>query len=173
MDYFVTSDDLNRLNIPYLKYGSENFIENLFKYLNERCYCMILYEITPHNGHWVVILKGKNLEFFDSYGLKVDNELKYAYYANKLVNGKKILHDLFENTNEIIEYNGKRLQKMVAGTAAGTAINTCGKWCLLRIYAMCHFPKEAGTLRQFLNYVKKNKISDSVLGNMNIDSFIY
>jgi len=178
MDYFVNSNDLKKLNIPYLRYGIPDFIELLFKHLNERGFCMILYEINPHNGHWVCVLKhdparllksgastGRlmlfqqgSLEFFDSYGLKVDDELKYATYANEIVNGKKILYDLFENTDSIIEYNGKRLQKMAKN------INTCGKWCLLRIYAMCHFPDEAGTLRQFLNYVKKNKITDSVLG---------
>jgi hypothetical protein len=171
MDYFINSDDLKKLNIPYLRYASENFIENLFKHLNERGFCMILYEIEAHNGHWVCVLgknKGhRNLEFFDSYGMKTDEELKHATYSNLMSHGVKLLHDLFENTDSIIEYNGKRLQKMAKN------VNTCGKWCILRIYTMCHFPEEAGTLTQFLKYVKKNKITDAVLGKMNVEDFIY
>jgi hypothetical protein len=171
MDYFVNSDDLKKLNIPYLRYGSNDFIELLFKHLNERGFCMILYEINPHHGHWVCVLgknKGhRNLEFFDSYGMKTDDELKHATYSNLMVHGVKLLHDLFENTDSIIEYNGKRLQRMSKN------INTCGKWCLLRIYVMIHFPEHGGTLTQFLKFVKKNKITDAVLGQMNVDDFIY
>ena len=173
MDYFVNSDDLKKLNIPYLRYGTDEFIELLFKHLNERGFCMILYEINPHHGHWVCVLGKntghKNLEFFDSYGMKTDDELKHATYSNLMVHGVKLLHDLFENTDSIIEYNGKRLQK----SSSRYNINTCGKWCLLRIYAMVHFPDEAGTLTQFLKFVKKNKITDAVLGQMNVDDFIY
>ena len=43
----------------------------------------MLYETKQNFGHWTALIKQQNfIEFFDSYGLQLDQELNYATYDN-------------------------------------------------------------------------------------------
>ena len=45
--------------------------------------CVILYQIKPNYGHWCCIFKRTNtlVEFFDPYGMFIDDELKYVHIS--------------------------------------------------------------------------------------------
>lgn len=104
---------------------------------------IILYETKKNFGHWTLLLKDNdNLEFFDPYGLKPDEELKYDNnYNTRIHNGVLVPHltHLLNDSPYKLNYNKKRLQKMLKD------INTCGRWCvsrvILRNYTLPEFQK--------------------------------
>ena len=82
MNISLSSDDiLKALDskvkiIQYPDISKYKTIDNLLAPYNR---VVILYLTTKNYGHWVCIFKNKNnqIEFFDSYGIKPDNELKF------------------------------------------------------------------------------------------------
>ena len=69
----------NAVNIvPYHTLRPNHSLEELF---GDKPAVMLLYETKENYGHWVALIKQNGfLEFFDSYGFKVDEELNYAKY---------------------------------------------------------------------------------------------
>jgi len=91
---------------------------------------IILYETQKNFGHWTLLLKDKNLEFFDPYGLKPDEELNIDNkYNSRIHNGIVVPHltHLLNKSNYRIIINRKRLQQFLEN------INTCGRWCVARV----------------------------------------
>ena len=94
---------------------------------NGKLPCVVLYEKTPLNGHWSLILRTKNnnglpcIEFFDSYGMLPDECLKVMNkeYQPKLVKW------LLKNGGNI-SYNPVQYQKQ------DPIIATCGRHCVMR-----------------------------------------
>jgi hypothetical protein len=153
----ITDSDLRR----YFPNADENTIvySDLSKYSDiqqllphDRSYKIILIETTDHNvGHWTAIMRyADTIESFDSYGSgKLENEFKFI--------PKKIRQILGETTNYLQEllkkakrdgfkivYNRDRLQ------ADHDGVNTCGRWCILRILMM----KEMGyDLKSFCEFM--------------------
>lgn len=115
--------------IEYEDLKNYTYIDQIF---NEWNATIILYETKKDFGHWVVLLKHNNneLEFFDSYGLMVDEELKYDNaYNSRLNNGAIVpyLTDLLSKSTYKLIVNRKRLQLFLEN------INTCGRWCVARV----------------------------------------
>lgn len=82
-------------------------------------------------GHWCLLLKrtDKNVEFFDPYGLRVDDELDFVpdtYKAQTKQYGRLV--DLIEDKSSpyTVYYNHVPMQEK------GSATGTCGRWCALR-----------------------------------------
>ena len=50
-----------------------------------KSYAIILYQDSPHSGHWTCIMKPneKEIEYFDSYGKFVDEPLKWSSAETK------------------------------------------------------------------------------------------
>jgi hypothetical protein len=101
---------------------------------NETDYCIILYEDSPNNGHWVALLrynKGKKgtIEFFDPYGNMFDKQLDWTSLENrkKLGQGRKLLTPLLDCALQTIVYNPIKYQQ------DGGEINDCGRHCVFRI----------------------------------------
>jgi len=87
---------------------------------------VILYQSTKYTGHYVALLKkDKLIEFFDSYGLKPDEELQYVAY-NRVPYLTYLLKDAMKTGYRVV-YNSTRLQRMRTG------INDCGDWAAMRI----------------------------------------
>ena len=104
-------------------------IEQVFDQWNAT---IILYETKKNFGHWTLLLKQSNdhLEFFDPYGLGLDEELKYDHNFNaRIHNGVAVPHltDLISKSKYQLLVNKKQLQQFLED------INTCGRWCSARV----------------------------------------
>jgi hypothetical protein len=131
----LTGADINRiidgkaLIITYEQLDKYNTINELLELYEA---AVILYETKQNYGHWVCIFinnKGE-LEFFDSYGLYVDEELKISPEFNmRLHNGVLVPHlsALVSKSNYKFVWNKKQLQKFLPD------INTCGRWVAMRL----------------------------------------
>lgn len=111
---------------------------------------VILYETRRNFGHWVVLFKVSEttLEFFDSYGLSVDEELAFDKGYNKRIHkGQEVPHlsHLLNESNYNVISNKKQLQSNLED------INTCGRYCVLRVI-LRHI-----TLKEFNDLLINNK----------------
>jgi len=105
-----------------------------------------------YRGHWIALFRYNNsFEFFDSYGLTEKED--YFLVPNdtkKQLNEKDYLKNLFKN-NLVIE-NKKDFQQW------DKDINTCGRWCVIRIYLFLkgydlkHFIKQIDLLMQLYKF---------------------
>jgi len=131
----LTHNKCNVIGYPDLL----NRFSSLQQAMGEHKAVVILYEtkdkIAPDGerdvyGHWVCIFEIAPgvAEFFDSYGIRVDDELKfispeYAFETKQM--GR--LTDLIKASPYRVVYNKVRLQ------TKGKAIETCGRWVALRL----------------------------------------
>jgi len=154
----ITSTDIDRyLNegsnkiVKYSELSRYETIEDLLPLKTD--YRIILIEQNFNSGHWACILRyGKTIEWFDSYGLKPDGELRFISTIKKKLLGEdhKYLSNLLSEAHSRgwdVVYNKKKLQKLKDG------INTCGRWVLLRITMMKDM---MFTLPDFLEFIEKN-----------------
>ncbi len=133
MDYSLSNDDIgNYLNnrikvVTYKDLYNFNSIDDL---LSPFGVIALLFETRPGNGHWTILFKRNNqmIEFFDSYGLVVDDELKFvnSKYKNMLRENYKYLTKLIYDSPYELEYNPHHFQKLDGN------VNTCGRWIILR-----------------------------------------
>lgn len=92
---------------------------------------VLLVKDNPNYGHWTLLLHHpeiKTLEFFDSFGDEIPEEMK-QYLIEQLPVGYKVV------------YSKKRLQKKIKET------QTCGRWVVFR-YAM-----KGRTLQDFVQHL--------------------
>jgi hypothetical protein len=87
-----------------------------------------LFLTTEKYGHWCCVLrKGKNVEFFDSYGIKPEGE--HAFVSPEMLDHLKerdhFLCDLCAKYNWSMTYNSHTLQ--------GPNTKTCGRHCVARV----------------------------------------
>jgi hypothetical protein len=97
---------------------------SLDEVLGENQAMILLYETRENFGHWVAVFKvdDDTVEFFDPYGLQMDQELNYATYNNE-----STLTNLVKASGYKLIVNKVRLQTFVKD------INTCGRWASIRI----------------------------------------
>jgi hypothetical protein len=93
---------------------------------------VILYQTSENFGHWVALLNNgdKRLEFYDPYGLNVDEELNLDNDYNIRTHGGVLqphLSILIKQGGYKVTYNNVRLQEMLED------VNTCGRYCAMRI----------------------------------------
>jgi hypothetical protein len=153
----ISDEDFNRYFsdapqklLKYSELANINTIDELLP--EEQDYRIILTESQRNSGHWCCIMKytdpltgKKYIEWFDSYSGKPDSELSFIPSSiNKMLGQdkhylSKILKTVKEPYN--ILYNATRYQKLKDG------INTCGRWCILRLmlhhigYSLADFKK--------------------------------
>jgi hypothetical protein len=118
---------MSKLNIPLSDADIKKYLPaELLRDWNGKLPCVVLYEKTPLNGHWSLILRTKNnngkpcIEFFDSYGMKPDECLKIMNKEYK----PKLVKWLLKNGGNI-SYNPIQYQK-------NGPIATCGRHCIMR-----------------------------------------
>jgi len=92
---------------------------------------IILYQTAENFGHWVTLLKdGNTIEFYDAYGLNVDEELNLDNEFHKRIHEGKIVPHLSHLINQSgykVIFNRERLQSKLSD------VNTCGRYCALRV----------------------------------------
>lgn len=104
MDYSLSNTDItNSLNgkCNIIMYEDLRNVDNIEDVLINDC-CIILYQNTKNNGHWVVLNKRYSdetpiFEFFDSYGGAPDSQLKYSDYNAE--QGRPLLLPLLNKTS--------------------------------------------------------------------------
>jgi len=134
---------------PVIKYSElkrYNYLDELLPRIESSA--VLLYEDSPNTGHWVCISKPKKgvVEYFDSYGGKVDGPLKWTPKQVRigLGEGEPLLSRLFDKAPEKVVYNKIDYQKQ------GSGINDCGRFCVLRILKM----RKGMDLNQFYAFMK-------------------
>lgn len=135
-----------------ISYQDLEKFNNIDEVLEPHGATVILYQEKEKVGHWTVLLKHSNnlLEIFDSLGLGLDKELEFSEYNKRRHGGRAIPHlsILIENSKYKIEANTVQLQK------DSKDINTCGKWCAIRV----KFREKR--LKDFVEMFKNSKIMD-------------
>lgn len=110
-------------------------IEELFQGQNA---CVILYESSPRNGHWVCLTirhraanKKPELEFFDPYGGFPDTQLQHIpkEFAKESFQDVPYLTTLLYDADDrfALSYNEFQFQELKSG------ISDCGRWVSVRI----------------------------------------
>ncbi len=134
----------NKTNI--IKYSDLINYDNIDNILSPHNNTVILYETGKNYGHWVCLIKQNNLiEFFDPYGMKIDEQLKYSK------NKDPLLSLLLLKSPYLLKENTTRLQKMYKN------ISTCGRHVCLRIIL-----KEL-KLNEYIKLLKNNKNNPDLL----------
>lgn len=90
----------------------------------------LLYESKENYGHWCCVFKeGKKVYFFDPYGIFPDEQLEWISTHFKKISGQwfpRLTLLLYESPYEV-HYNEHKFQREGAG------VNSCGRWCALRL----------------------------------------
>lgn len=152
----LSGDDLLRLTdnkTKILKYEDLKTYDSLEQIFNPHGCFIMLYQTAENYGHWVTVIDrgNRHLEFYDSYGLKPDEELNMNNEYHLRIHGGEIvphLSALIRKDNWKVLYNKKKLQKYLEDT------NTCGRYCALRV----RFIKES--MDKFNILLIKNKHYD-------------
>ncbi len=126
------------MNIALSDTEMKRYVPNLVSYdeiedmnehdLLQKLPLIVLYLNAKDSGHWVLVHRvGPNnmIEFFDSYGYKVDQEFKFIpdeFKTPKYL--AKLLCKIIQT--EPISYNQYQFQSKEHG------INTCGRHCIVR-----------------------------------------
>ena len=147
-------------NAKIMKYSDltkYKIIEQLLPKTNS--YAFLLYENSHNKGHWVVISRYKYLkndkedliEFFDSYGEKIDAELNWNHEKqNELLGqGHKILTELLKKTDKKVIYNPFKYQ------GDEQMISTCGRHCVFRIKNLLDCKRNLNQYFIFMKEIKK------------------
>lgn len=112
--------------LTYRQLKQYTSLEQLFR---DAPYAIILYELEPNYGHWVMLMRqGKYNEFFDSYGGMPDTQMDDIDNVTKNRFGYDYPHiaRLLYKSNRPCQYNDVQLQKY------DDNVQTCGKWCVVR-----------------------------------------
>ena len=169
----LSDEDIHKVlpNARIIKYSDLSKVRDLNYLLPRQTdYIIVLFEESPNSGHWISILRYNNsFEFFDSYGLKPDNERKWLTpQMLKLLNQQEpVITNLLDNSGKDWTYNNVKYQSSSDG------INTCGDHVLHRIYQLIN---NNMTLIDYNKYMvmmkeKTNMTYDQIVANF-ISKFV-
>jgi len=150
-------DDIKKVlgqNTRIIKYGDLDNYTTIDEVLSINNMVVILVETQINSGHWICMLKYDNVvEVFDSYGLKIDDQLKYVNLKmrKELDQYDHELSFLLDRCPYKVIYNNVDLQQW------SPYINTCGRHVCLRL------KNKNKTLDQYLKWVKSFKIDPDIL----------
>lgn len=150
----LSNDDISKLldkKVKILTYPELANYKSIDELLHPYDKVVILYLTSENYGHWTCLFKidDKNIEFFDPYAFKPDDELKMIPVHFRKSNGqyKSHLSHLLYKCNYIVNYNDFRIQKFVRD------VNTCGRHCIVRLL----FNKLM--IDDYIKILKKSKLS--------------
>jgi hypothetical protein len=155
--YSISGADLKRITDNKANIISYEHLENvnhLSQILHPHGAVIILYETKENFGHWVCLLEDEkepsHLEFFDPYGLTIDEELKFSDLHLRQHQGKITPHltALVNAGGYKVESNKTQLQKFLH------EVNSCGRWVGMRIRLRDR------SLKDFVKLMTKNKEYD-------------
>ena len=148
-----SDEDIRRLckyHVNVMTYRDLREYKSIDDALGEYNAIILLYETKKNYGHWVAIHKvDKNtIEFFDSYGIIPDHQIKNVDKRRLNELGYDDLHltNMIKSAGYNLLYNDIKLQKLKDD------MSTCGRWAGLRI-ACKQIP-----LKDFVKLFKKQKM---------------
>ena len=116
--------------INIIQYANLNKFKNIDEVIGKNGGCIILYMTGPTFGHWVLLMKrNKNtLEFFDAYGITIDDELNFSnfhqgvqtpslHYLTRMIINSEYTNVICSSTQLQVQNNN---------------IQTCGRWLIVR-----------------------------------------
>lgn len=141
MDYSLSAEDIQKYLrktkiIPYGEIQRYRTAADLVYPFNE---CVILYKTADNYGHWTGLIKNKyGYEFFDPYGVMLDDELDYPVQDEdeeefKWRHGQdyRYLTKLLSEVPQTVSYNHHNFQKFKRPDGVRPA--TCGRHTILRL----------------------------------------
>ena len=148
--YALSNDDINHILEPdtkiftYPEFGKMNSITEAFDKLGR---CVFLFLTTsPTSGHWCCMFKRSDcIEYFSSYGDKPEDERKWLTeeQLEELGQEEPYLYDLLKQSGYKVYWSTHQYQ------SDRQDINTCGRWCVMRLICKDFSNKE------FYNLVKE------------------
>ena len=118
----------NKSNL--IQYKDVEKYDNIDTLLGEYKKCVLLYHTSQSFGHWCALYRvGKTVYFFDSYGVMIDDQLKFLPkdLREDLNSNHRYLTELLYKSDYMVEYNEFEFQKK------SPLINTCGRWTINRL----------------------------------------
>ena len=118
----------NKSNL--IQYKDVEKYDNIDTLLGEYKKCILLYHTSQSFGHWCALYRvGKTVYFFDSYGVMIDDQLKFLPkdLREDLNSNHRYLTELLYKSDYMVEYNEFEFQKK------SPLINTCGRWTINRL----------------------------------------
>lgn len=143
--------------VKYSELSNYNRINDLLP--TNKSYKILLIETKLNSGHWVCITRLNNvIEVFNSYGCKPSrNDFCYVPKLTNLLLGQtepflnNLLNKAITEKEFKIVYNKVKFQKV------SNNINTCGRWCVLRILMMLNHDMDLQAFINFVNTSAKEK----------------
>ena len=118
----------NKSNL--IQYKDVEKYDNIDTLLGKYNKCVLLYHTSQSFGHWCALYRvGKTVYFFDSYGVMIDDQLKFLPkdLREDLNSNHRYLTELLYKSDYMVEYNEFEFQKK------SPLINTCGRWTINRL----------------------------------------
>ena len=118
----------NKSNL--IQYKDVEKYDNIDDLLGKYNKCVLLYHTSQSFGHWCALYRvGKTVYFFDSYGVMIDDQLKFLPkdLREDLNSNHRYLTELLYKSDYMVEYNEFEFQKK------SPLINTCGRWTINRL----------------------------------------
>lgn len=147
--------------ISYLDLINETDILNIFKKDFNNNVILHFPDNTRNTGHWVALWLDDNnftIHFYDPYGDTVDTNIKQSallqHSNNKTKYSLTHLLDKFKSQGGNVLHNPYRNQKMLS------SIQTCGRWCIIRL-----MHKDMND-EEFKNYIKFNDLNPDFIITM-------
>lgn len=160
----ISGDEISYLvsipNLPIITYKELMMMNSRDwdRIINKYGLLVLLYQSSPSYGHWTVIIKNKSshgrisYQFFDSYGIIPDDELKWHNMYTNLFSNR--LSELLSTSKGSVYYNQYRYQ-------GKPPIATCGKHVIVRIL---HSNMTTEEYNKYIMYTcEKNKLSPDEL----------
>lgn len=118
-----------------LTYPELTNFDNIFDAMGEHKALVLLYMTKDNYGHWVCLFEHPNgkIEFFDSYGTIIDDQLKKISSNFRKVSNQEYPHltYLLYKSKRPVEYNHTPLQKKYKSKIDTVA--TCGRHVCVRL----------------------------------------
>jgi len=151
-----------------MSYARLTEYDNLDEALGEHGALVLLYETKRNFGHWTLVFRLDNdtVEFFDSYSLKPDDELKFIPEYFRIENNQLLPHltYLLYTSGYKVEYNDYKLQKKLRD------MNTCGRHVVSRLLfrnldidKYAKMIKKSGLLPDIFVTILTNNISNHII----------
>jgi hypothetical protein len=142
-------------NAKIMRYSALSRLSDIEQILpTDKSYVILLYENTPGSGHWVALMRyGRTIEFFCSYGSKIDAPLRWQNPKDNAMLGQRqpylsILLNKAKGKFRAI-YNPVAYQSSKQGVA------TCGAWDVMRINQMKNHNQDLQDFHEYMESVKK------------------
>jgi len=142
-------------NAKIMRYSALAKLSDIEQLLpKDKSYVVLLYENTPGSGHWVALMRyGKTIEFFCSYGSKIDAPLSWQNPKDNAMLGqsKPYLSILLNKAKDRFRaiYNPVAYQSKKQGVA------TCGAWDVMRINQLINHNQDLHEFHDYMESVKK------------------